>query len=140
MLEAVTCSPPIKRTVETGTTVETLATDARNVDAIKEGWQCLIDYFLVEWGKDPLQLEDQEEGIVAPSRRAIQIACNLARFMRDEEEPAPTRVVPDGDGGISFERHDADLFFSLDIHADLTVELVTFRDCQLVSRRRLLLT
>ena len=138
MLETVTCSAPIVGPVETGIIAETLATGTRERDAIKASWQRLIDTFLVEWGKDPLQLEDQEEGIAAPSRQSIDCACRLGLLMRDSEEPAPDRVVPDGDGGISFERHDGDLFLSLDIHADQTLELVTFRDCQLVSRCRLL--
>ena len=49
---------------------------------------------------------------------------------------APLRVVPDGEGGISFERRDEIRFQSLDVLQDGSIELHTFRDCRLVSKVR----
>jgi len=96
------------------------------------GWQRMIDDFLIEWGRNPQQL--QEDDIDAPTVAAIQKAIDIARKCRDNGVAAPLRVVPDGEGGIAFECHDGDYFLSLDIFGNGLVELATFRDCRLESR------
>lgn len=100
------------------------------------GWKDAIDRKLIEWARDPSQLED--DGIEAPSREIISLACQFAIFMRDDAQPAPLRVVPDGDGGITFERKEGSLFEKIEIEQDGTIEHLRFINCRLVSRRRLL--
>lgn len=102
----------------------------------REAWNRFIDANLVEWGRNPQALEDED--FDPPSPEVIDRACDVAMRFRDRGEPPPTRVVPDGEGGISFERVDGKLSMSLNIHADQTVELLTFDDCRLRDRRRLL--
>jgi len=101
----------------------------------REAWQEMIDQYLVEWGRDPAALED--EGVIPPSRRVINRASTLAMLYRDSNNPAPSRVVPNGDGGIVFERGDRSWFQVIEIHADCSVELISFKSSRLVSRRRL---
>lgn len=132
MREAVTWSPPIKRTVETGTTVETFATDAREVDAIKEGWERIINDRLVEWGRNPPAFD--EDGLVPPTADVIRKACELATRYRDDANFVPAlRVLPDGDGGIVFEWQFGEQFLSLEITPKEEPILNVFDNCQLVA-------
>lgn len=101
----------------------------------KLGWQTIIDDCLVEWGKNPSGLADED--LVPPSVEIIDLACKAAMEFRDQAVPPPLRVVPDGEGGISFEFRCGSCFMSLNILSDRSAELLTFRDCRLVSRRRL---
>lgn len=132
MSETISCSEPIQQTVSTGIENGTLASDSREADAHREGWQRIIDEFLVEWGRDPAILDD--DSIVSPSSAIINYACQWAMHLRDVGAPPPIRAVPDGDGGIAFERRNGDCFESLEIREDRGVELITFRNCRIVSR------
>ncbi len=96
----------------------------------RDAWQRLIDDYLVEWGRDLTQLA--EDDLVAPSRELIDFACDVAIACRDDGSQAPIRVVPDGEGGVSFEWHDGPEFLSLDLREDGTIWLSVFND----SRRR----
>jgi len=102
----------------------------------RRGWDGFIDRCLVEWGRDPGALAD--EGFAPPNLKAIDLACAIALALKDEGLAPPTRIVPDGEGGLCFEHVDGDWFVSLNIYADLTVELLDFNDCRLLTRRRLL--
>ena len=101
----------------------------------KNGWQKFIDETLVEWGRNPAVLDDEE--FQPPSARVIDLACEVATSLRDGGEVPPTRVVADGEGGVSFERVDGQTSVSLNIHPDATIEMLTFDDCRLRSRRRI---
>ena len=79
----------------------------------------MIDDYLIEWG---------------PSEAIIRLAGQIAMVLRDNGAAAPLRVVPDGEGGISFERRSGDWFESLDILEGGSIELTTFKDCRLHSR------
>ena len=98
-------------------------------------WDRSIDDTLVEWGKDPMALEDDD--FIPPSPDVIDFACQVATELRDEGAPPPTRVVPDGEGGVSFERVDGDVSVALNIYSDRTAELLIFDNCRLRTRRRL---
>ncbi len=106
------------------------------VESNRAGWNKVIDEYLVEWGMDPAALEDED--FHPPSLRMIDLACAIALYLRDQGEAPPMRVVPDGNGGISFEFRDGDLFASLNVHPDESIEILVFEDCQLRERRRLL--
>ncbi|MFW6155113.1 MAG: hypothetical protein ACOC95_07855 [Planctomycetota bacterium] len=99
-------------------------------------WSDFIDRCLVEWGRNPAALRD--DGLIPPDADVIQLACTVALSLRDEGLAPPTMVVPDGEGGVSFERVDGDTSVSLNIYADMTVELLVFKDCRLSERSRLL--
>ena len=100
------------------------------------GWENVIDCQLTKWANDPCQLEN--DGIEAPSQEIISLACRVALMMRDEGMPPPLRVVPNGDGGITFEREAGLLFETIEIEEDGSVERITFVDSKLASRERIL--
>src|SRR5712692_733759 len=64
--------------------------------AAREKWQEFIDNQLIEWGRDPSQLD--EEGTQTPSKETIQLAMDLAGNLRKRGLPAPTRILPDVHG------------------------------------------
>jgi len=102
----------------------------------RQAWDRFIDGSLVEWGRDASALED--EGFVPPSLEVVSLASHTAMALRDQGLAPPTRVVPDGEGGISFERVEGIYSVSLNVHADLTLELLSFDNCRLSARHRLL--
>ena len=102
----------------------------------KEDWNRFIDTCLIEWGRDTTALEDED--FVPPSREIIGLAYDVAMFFLNKGVVPPTRVVPDGEGGISFERTEGELSVSLNINADKSVELLTFDNCRLRERCRLM--
>ncbi|NLF32408.1 MAG: hypothetical protein GX591_16150 [Planctomycetes bacterium] len=102
----------------------------------RAAWDSFIDRCLVEWGRNSQALQDDD--FIPPDTDVIQLACEIALGMRDEGVAPPTMVVPDGEGGVSFERIEGNVSASLNIHADSTVELLVFEDCRLSQRRHLL--
>lgn len=103
---------------------------------VRAGWQQIIDGDLAEWSKNPEQFED--DGYKAPSLETIALAARIASACRDAGWPAPSRVVPDGEGGIAFNRHDGSLFEITEIRANGEVEQLVFRDSKLIQRRRII--
>src|SRR5438105_9475659 len=81
------------------------STATRNCEDDK--WDRFIDDTLIEWGRDPSEIQDA--GIDAPSSAMIRQAIDLARRLRDLRLPAPTSVVPDPNGGIVFRRQAQDV-------------------------------
>ncbi len=101
----------------------------------KEAWQRFIDYTLVEWGKNISDLED--ENFEPPNIDIINLACTVATELQDKGWLPPTRIVPDGEGGISFEHADGTYFVSLNIYSDRSIEMIGFDDCRLDFREQL---
>ena len=110
--------------------------DKEQAERTRQAWQKLIDHTLVEWGKDASSLEDEE--FVPPSLEVVDLACEIAMGLRDDGAEPPTRVVPDGEGGIAFERVEGAFSESLNVYADRAVEFLGFDDCRLICRRRLM--
>ncbi len=98
------------------------------------GWE-LIDEKLKAWGLNPDQFDADE--IIPPSRPIIYTARCVAIKLRNLGQPAPLRVVPDGDGGIAFEYREVDESITLHIHNDSSVEQIKFHKCHLVFRQLL---
>ena len=123
-------------------TVEEVAqTNAANDDALAsassaaERWQEFIDNTLIEWGRAPQMIED--DGILPPSPRALHVAAVLAIELRKKGLPPPLRIVPDGDGGVVFERRTENGMISIAIDLDGSIEHLLFRNGQLQFRRTL---
>jgi hypothetical protein len=120
-------SDPLPQAVATHAATESPVTrDSR------QQWQRLINYRLIEWRYNPSLLD--EEGTVTPSKDTIQFAIDLATQMSETGMAAPTRIVPDVNGGIVFERKGKDHFESLRISAHGSVEHRVFENCRLVYR------
>ena len=127
-------SEPVRSRVETGAADDRILID-REHDGNRTAWQDLIDGKLIEWGRNPDALED--DGIRPPSATIIKLACQVATILRDEEWPPPLRVIPNGDGGIVFERREGQLFVTIEIDEDGSIEYAAFVNCRLVSQHRL---
>ena len=52
----------------------------------EENWKATIDQKLIEWGRDPTQLDD--DGTITPSKQTIQFAIALAWMWRNMGLPA----------------------------------------------------
>jgi hypothetical protein len=98
----------------------------------RRAWQRLIDQTLMDWLRDPGQLED--EGIEPPSRTTIRVSMDLAEAYRDEGRPAPDSVACDPNGGIVFERRQGDVSEVLHVWDDGSVEYICFQGTRLVER------
>lgn len=89
-----------------------LATAARSREENRSGRQHVIDRHLVEWGGTEANLGDAD--LVPPTRQAIDLARRLGMLFRDRGTPPPMRVVPNGDGGICFERWHGERFQTIE--------------------------
>jgi hypothetical protein len=121
--------------VSTGAVTEARITRnyGRGDEALQK-WQALIDDQLIEWGRDPSQLEDED--IQPPSKDTIRLAISLARLLSRADCPAPTRVVADAHGGIVFERHERNVFESIRLSDDGSAEYCLFENARLVGCER----
>lgn len=98
---------------------------------IWDKWTAVIDT-LLDWLIHPDQLNYEE--IIPPSREIIKQACDIARLLQSQNYRPPLQVVPDGEGGISFEFQWENYYQSLKLLADSSVEQLLFRDYQLIQR------
>jgi hypothetical protein len=62
----------------------------------------VIEGPLVQWERGDVE-GPQEEGFEAPTPTSVIAGKRLANQMYRENSLPPTRVIPDGSGGISFE-------------------------------------
>ena len=95
-------------------------------------WQELIEERLIEWGRNSSEVEDDE--MPMPSRTTVGVAIQVARKLRDQGDPPPTRIAPDAHGGIVFEHQAGPMFESVRISADNSVEHCLFKDCRMLNR------
>ena len=124
--------PSLPNVVPTNADTESPVTpDYGREDAVREAWQKLIDHRLIEWGRNPSQIED--EGIEPPTGQTIRLAIELAQALRDAGSP-PHSVVPDPNGGIVFERREKDVSEVFHVWDDGTVEYCGFQGARLVER------
>ena len=91
-------------------------------------WDRVIDR-LIEWRRDPSVL--QEDDFVVPSSATLHAAKEIARLLQATRQPPPLRVVPDGEGGVVFERRSGRVFFTLELTSDQWIEESVFVDCRL---------
>ena len=123
----------IFKVVATGADMDSLATLGETSPArFRARWQELIDHKLLEWLRDPSQLDD--EGMDQPSGTILRLAIDLAEKFRDDGLAPPDRIVPDPNGGIVFERRRNDLFEVIHIWEDGTEEYQQFRGTSLIER------
>jgi hypothetical protein len=128
--------PPVERGVPTKVNTEALISrDDGRAKANRDAWQRLIDEKLLDWLREPSQLED--EYIEAPNPTIIRLSLDLAEKYRDEGLPAPDTMVPDPNGGIVFERYEGDVSEVLHVWNDGSVEYMQFQGTKLTERQPL---
>lgn len=125
-------SPTLRQVVDTD--VGTQSQIGRSEANWRDEWQRLIDDPLIEWGRNSSQVEDDETPM--PSRTTVCRAIQVATMFRNQNDPPPTRIVPDAHGGIVFERQAGTMFESIRISADNSVEHWLFKDsCKVLHER-----
>lgn len=120
-------TPPPERVVNTGVDF-----DARMPNRWGQAWQRVIDEKLLLWLHRPELLEDDDQ--IPPTGTVLRIAMDIAEKFRDADAPPPAKVIVDANGGIVFERREADEAQVIHIWDDQTVDFLKFRGSQLVSR------
>ncbi len=126
---------PLEAITSTAATDDTLGVKARFLSNNHDAWQSVIDMKLNEWGIDPNQLEEEE--LIPPTRTAIRKAVKLAQAFQNDDWPPPMRVVPDGDGGVVFERWSGSISVSIEIDKNGESEFVECCDNKVTSRVRI---
>lgn len=114
-----------------GRQIQTENTDEKVADA----WAPFIEEQLAAWALNPSQFEGDD--LVPPSAEAISRASTTAISLRDHGAPAPTRIVPTGDGGIAFQYDGEPEFISIEVEPEGRVELLVFNKGRLTHRAEL---
>ena len=97
-------------------------------------WDRIIDYRLIEWGRDASSQAD--DGVEPPSAEVIHRAIELAKNLKERGVPAPDVVVPDPNGGIVFELRGGETVETLHIwDDDERIEYCQFQGARLVERK-----
>ncbi|HEX4130248.1 MAG TPA: hypothetical protein VHZ24_09405 [Pirellulales bacterium] len=124
-------TPPVKKAVETGADVKSPLTAGSE----RARWQELIDTMLITWLRNPDLLAD--DGAEAPDPRIIRLSIDFAERYRDEDRPAPDRIVSDPNGGIIFRRRDGAMSEIVHIWDDGAVEYQRLEGNTIVKREPL---
>ena len=109
---------------------DSLASDLTQREANGQAWQQVIDSKLVEWGRHPERLE--EDDLIPPTPLALRVAVELAIKRRDGCHVPPMRVVPDRDGGIAFERSEGDWTTTIIVSSSGTMEILHWSGSKIV--------
>lgn len=97
-------------------------------------WKRVTD-ILRDWrGKQGLRDEDDIEW---PGAAAIDLGQALAASLQTQGLRAPTRCVPNGEGGIVFEYQHERQLQTVEIESVGTVEICRFSDAKLTDRRQI---
>jgi hypothetical protein len=104
--------------------------------ALRAGWDKVINWTLIEWGTRPGQFDDDD--VMPPTPAALNAAVQEASEMRDDGEmPVPDWVVPTGDGGIAFRwGNPLDVLRSLEFAGSGEVWFEEIEDCGTPTRYR----
>ena len=123
----------VERIVETGFEDDQLTTTPLiDEQKYQDDWQREIDYKLIEWGKDTSKLEDED--FKPPTIQSITKAIKFAKSKRDKLVPSPLRTVPNGDGGIVFERRNGSTFETVEFDENGLQEHSVFENSKLITR------
>lgn len=96
-------------------------------------WQKIIHEYLLDWCLRGMP--ELEDDLQPPTRDTLVAAIQVADKMRAVGAPPPSRVLPNGEGGIIFERfvYPQQIYQAFEIFKDLTTELRTYKDSKLVE-------
>lgn len=112
-----------------------LATNTLGRDEEKALWSSIVDQPLIDWGLHPGNVD--EDGLVSPAGEAIATAYGLVDFMRQEGEPVPTAVIPDGEGGIVFENKVDPIYQRFEIDNSGRLMFLEFENCKLRLQQKI---
>lgn len=102
------------------------------------GWQKIVDVHLRNWWYGVPGLE--EEGLVSPTRTVLNAAIKIVEALAEQSFDPPSRVVPNGEGGIIFERYERrgqdQIYETIEIFKNLEMELSLYKNSKLLLRER----
>jgi hypothetical protein len=98
-------------------------------------WSVLADR-LIEWSAFAGHVDD--DGIEWPGKGVLALAGRVAYAFRDKDMPAPSNIVPSGDGGVVIEWKIGAAYLKIEIGKDGSLEKLAFDHGKLVSREPLL--
>lgn len=101
-------------------------------------WQQIIDRQLIEWGRNPQSLRDDE--LEPPTIAALTKAHDAVGKLSELRLLCPTRAAVDGVGGIAFEweSEEADEFRSLRFFATGQMVVSSYKHGILVSKHSII--
>lgn len=102
---------------------------------VPANWRGLIDRKLIEWGRSANDSQPDDE-FEPPSPLAVARAFDLTRDLIAEGADAPTRAVPNGDGGFSFEWESGSILGRMEFNRDGSVDSILFDGARLVKHDR----
>lgn len=105
---------------------------ALNLDVPKPGQEA-IDAWNLEISEISSFTSIGDVEFEAPTEMLCLTAVTLAVQLRDAGY-APARIVPDGDGGVSFEWHIGTKCVLVNLLRSNEIETLMFENCKLVSR------
>lgn len=134
IVEAVCLSGPAINVVKTNAAPrESLASAA---DGPTEEWEAVqnqLNELGPKHGEPDRRIDD--DGYIQPSREAVASAAVMATLLRSENQDAPSATIQDGVGGIIFEWTRGPCVERLIINRRGKMEIVGFRNSQLVFRK-----
>jgi hypothetical protein len=95
-------------------------------------WSSVIDT-LLQWHDHPEQIADADLPVITLER--IEDALCLAQAMQKRGWAAPNRVIPNTEGGVSFERWSGEMFETIEIDGGGSIEARAFRGDRLIARK-----
>lgn len=116
------------------TEIDFLGESQPEVNRKTKSWQELTSEFITEVRMGLTGLED----VTSPTPTVLEGAMKIAAILDHQEIPPPLKILPNGEGGLVFERIDKagkdEDYEVLEIFDDLNAELRIFRNCKLVAR------
>jgi len=98
-------------------------------------WQPVLDKLNL-WWTDPEVFDDED--YERPSPNVVSKAIGWANALKEKDRPAPHRVVPDGSGGIIFERRSGIHSEKLHFWDDGKIEVIEMSGHKVIDRVRLI--
>lgn len=107
-------------------------TDPENLAKNREGWQRVIDEKIIEWGRP--ENSEPDDDYDPPTGPALKSGLEIIRQMSDLGLLPPTRVVPDGDGGLVFELRNPSVVSTIHIYKNGEAENYVLQNGKVVFR------
>ena len=129
-----TLSPmPIIYPSTTAAIEETMSGSAESEKNCAAGWQTIVNDLLTWWVNGTPDISDED--LEPPTKAAIDLAIKIATSLSHEKNVAPPlRVVPNGEGGLIFERWADRVFERFELRRELTLEYAVFKNNALIHR------
>lgn len=120
--------------VETGAADDASLASAQPAP-LSAAWRRLVDQRLIEWGRASGHAPSDDD-VEPPSPRAVRLTYEVIERLVAEGADAPTRAVPNGTGGISFEWESGPILWRMEIGDDGSIDSMLFDGAKLVNHLR----